>query len=303
MLDCQHLFGGSFVRGMSHTNYTLHLQCSPMHNTSQHMVLSSVQLSKQLSPPGVTRIREKRISSRLVAMVTIDYGNPDLFDFLFMWSSLRHQPIESFLLVLLITQPSGGRTRHYTTRHGRHLPASVENTLTDINEWSKQNGIDVRTYYSHKTTKINKTKKRLLRELREEQENSVVLLTPPGVKFDQMFIHKCRALVRPGKQIYKPYSEYKTQNSYSSPSREHTSHTLTPSSDEINKELPPGGREVHSEMSPPDTMLSDRATPLCIHISDLISQNSKPRVTKSAKPEKPVKIIHALDTSLKINSF
>ena len=231
--------------------------------------LATAYLKRSLLSPEVTRTRDRALGSKLVALLPVYYSDPNVLDFLFMWSNLlHHKNIEDFILVLLVMEPPGGRSRNKSAEDS-HLVARVENTLRDLTRWSGDNNIHVRTYYLNRTVRHHKIQKRILHELKEENENSVILFAKPNLKFDEMFLYKCRIFVRPGKQIYRPYALRRE--------------------DDIN--------------GIGNLLWTSAGSPLCIHLSELLSIMYKKKPKKSgSKPNKPIKIIYSYDDTVEIKT-
>lgn len=234
--------------------------------------LTSAHVKRSLLPAEVTRTRDRALGSKLVALLPVYYSDPNILDFLFMWNNLLyHKNIQDFLLVLVILEPLGGQARNKSAAINSHPVATVENTLKDLTRWSADNNIHVRTYYLNRTVRHHKIQKRILHKLKEENENSVILFAKPNLNFDEMFLHKCRIFVRPGKQIYRPYALHKKKW------------------DDIS-DL----RKV---------LWTSSGSPLCIHLTDLLSINYKKRPKNSdSQPKKPIKIIYSHDNTVEIKT-
>ena len=268
MVDCYRLLGTSYKTYPSVTSYSVQLECNDLFNRTKHS-LASAYLQRTMLTPKVTRIRDRALGSKVVALLPVYYSDPDVLDFLFMWNSLLHRKsVEDFLLVLLIMEPPGER-RSNGSEAEIHLVARVENTLKDLTRWSRDNDLHVRTYYLNKTVRHHKVQKRILNELKNENENSVILFAKPNLKFDEMFLYKCRIFVRPGKQIYRPSA-------------------LRRDTDIKNIR---------------NLVWSSAGSPLCIHLTDLLNMNynRKPK-NSGSKARKPIKIIYSNDDTVEIKT-
>ncbi len=272
MINCHTFLGSAYYTSPVDTSYSVHLQCSDLrHNKSAS--LTTVRLTKAFLTPKVTRRRERALGSKLVALLPVVYSDPGMLHFLFMWKNLlHHKYIDDFLLVLLIIEPPEMHHRNQSRTQGGYPEVRVENTLKDLMRWSTENLLHVRTYYLNKTTRHHKVQKKILNELKEENENSVILFAKPNLNFDERFLYKCRVFVRPGKQIYRPYA--------------------------LRSRKPVHDTEI------PDFMWTSSGSPLCIHLSDLMSINYKRRPkTSGSKQAKPIKIIHSHDDTVEIQRF
>ena len=268
MINCHELLGTRYGTFPSVTSYSVHLECNDLFNRTRQS-LASAQLQRALLTPKVTRVRDRALGSKVVALLPVYYSDPDVLDFLFMWNNLLyHERIEDFLLVLLIMEPPGEKTGN-RTEADIHLVARVENTLKDLTRWSGENNIHVRTFYLNKTVRHHKVQKRILNELKNENENSVILFAKPNLKLDEMFLYKCRIFVRPGKQIYRPYA--------------------------LRRDV-----DIKNIRN---FLWTSTGSPLCIHLTDLLNMNykKKPKLSGS-KPTKPIKIIYSYDDTVEIKT-
>ncbi len=277
MLHCDWFLGATHQTEALYTSYTVQLQCSELLNQSRG-VLTNVHLRKGVLTPQVTRVRERALGSKLVALLPVFYSDVNVLDFLFMWNNLlHHKHIDQFLLVLLIMEPPGEKNRNQSlSNQGSHIGARIENTLSDVIRWSRDNDLDVRTFFLNHTVRHHRVQKRILTELQEENENSVILFAKPKIKFDEKFLYKCRVFVRPGKQIYRPYALRSPE-------------------------------DVRNNEQSPSFLWTSSGSPLCIHLTDLLDINYRKRKrkrTKTSGPDriKPIRIIYSYDDTVQIRT-
>jgi len=156
--------------------------------------------------------------------------------------------------------------------------------MYDLEQWQQTGNINLRIYpVGARRTNAHHALRTVLRELKAEYSDSIILLTNPYFRFDERFLEKCRLFAREGKHVYRPSAEQRLL-------------------------FEPSNNPVHNRTGSifVDTWNSS-SRPMCIHASDLLPLRHRGtgRATKqawqSASSTSRLRAVYSLDSHLHLD--
>ena len=156
--------------------------------------------------------------------------------------------------------------------------SSKRNTydITDIETWYKERNLKVKMYKFDNGTNLTIAYADAVRAISKNFSDATVLLTETDVKFDVGFFQRCRAIVRPRKQVYHPYPQQTV--------------------------FTEGYLMYGQKRQVLDVLWTGDPRPTCVHISDLKGHrsNRKKQTKHAALKAKNIKVTSTLDVGLSV---